>query len=129
MSLDKIVYYTLETHPGQVFQSAEWCLESNIMMKKHELGIPIWTNHKILKNYEPDPNPEQDLITALSSTHDGNLNESRVVPQPAKKSRSRKKAVQLHDLQHVLDKFVPADNLPESKSTGTSNPVSDSLDQ
>ena len=98
-------------------------------MKKHELGIPIWTNHKILKDYEPDPHPEQDIIAAISSTDDGNTNQPTLVSQPPKKSRSRKKTSKLPDVQLVLDKFVPANNLPESKSTGTTNSVPDSLDQ
>lgn len=113
MDLSKTIYYTLEGIEV-VFSSAEWCLDTNIMMKKHELGIPIWNNHKILKNYEPFINPP---ATATSASISSDSPEPTDLPHLAEQDQDEPQTPELQSLPVVLDQHAHNDLLPTSDAS------------
>jgi hypothetical protein len=123
----KPVWYRFKDRT-EVYQSHNWRLEIDSATQKALLGLPYWTEIQILHNYESDPNPDQDLTIATLSSNVCDSTEPELVPANSKKTKTRKKAVQLPDVSELLSKFVPAGNIPESLTAGSDDPVSDSLD-
>ncbi len=123
----KPVWYRFKDRT-EVYQSHNWRLEIDSATQKALLGLPYWTEIEILHNYESDPNPDQDLTIATLSSDVCDPDLTALVPKSASKGKTRKKAVQLPDVSQLLDKFVPAGNMPESLPAGSDDPISDSLD-
>jgi len=123
------VYYRFKTYE-EIYQSHNWRLEIDVATQRTLLGLPYWIDIEILHDYEPDPHPEQDLTAATLSQHDSNSPEPALVSPTTSKNRSRrKKASSVQHLSTILDKWVPAGNLPEPLVDGITDSVSDSLDR
>ena len=124
----KMIYYKLEGY-DEVFSSAEWCLESNIISKKFQLGCPIWTNHTILKDYDPNPTPDPTPTTSSSVS---NPDKPTVVPKRARSRKTKQTPAKLRDVSiHVDDTpihdIVPA-VLRDHFLNGLPNAVPPSVD-
>ena len=122
------VYFQFEGH-SEIIKSHNWRLEMDVNLHRNRLGLPYWTKYKTIPYDDVDPNPEQDLTALTDSSNDGNINKSAVVSKSTRKRKTKPKANELPDVQHVLDQFIPADNLPESPTTGTDDTLSDSMDK
>lgn len=93
-----IVYYKID-HIPDVYSSEEWCLESNIIMKKHELGLPIWVDVKILKDYAPITDPDPTDSTSSSNEH---TPEPKLVPKRTRSRKTKQETSKLCDLSDLL---------------------------
>lgn len=126
---------TKQTHYWQfegseTIHSAEgWRLESAIMEARHKLGLPIWQNYKILKNYAPShPIP----TTAPSSDNVCDTPEPKLVPKRTRKTKTKPQTNVVRDLQHFLDESNPTDpneGYLRDRTDRPTHPLSNSLDQ
>ena len=96
----KRIHYWQFDGDDTVHSAPEWRLESAIMETRHALGLPLWQNYKILKNYAPvNPNP----TTAPDSDSVCNTPEPKLVPKRTRKTKAKPQTPIVRDMQHILD--------------------------
>ncbi len=123
----KQIHYWQFDGDDTVYNAPEWRLESAIMETRHKLGLPIWQNYKILKNYAPvNPNP----TTAPDSSSHSDSDLTDVVPKRTRKAKAKPQTMELQSLPLVVDLTNPLDLVPtairDQFTNGLSHPVSDS---
>ena len=123
----QIVHFQFEGHP-EIMQSHNWRLEMDVNLHRNRLGLPFWTKYKTLPDYEPDPNPGEDLTLATLSSNVGDLDLPTPVSKNSRKRKTKSQTSDVSSVQHVLDQFLRAGTLPESFSAGIDTTVSDGLD-
>jgi hypothetical protein len=121
------VYYKLGDHP-EVLQSERWCLEGTVQEDKFRLGLGPYAEYKEIKDYAP-PNPHPELASYLSDVC--NPNKPTLVPKRSRKGKTKQEAIQLSDVQHILDKSNTIDTPSEylrDRSDRPTHPLSTSMD-
>jgi hypothetical protein len=119
----EIIYYKFNDWNDDVHAAEAWNFEMAVNETRFRLSVPYYIGIEILKNYDPTT----ELSDASSSGDDGDSTESAVVFANPKKPKARKKAVQLPDVQHILDKLAP-DTIPESNPIRSDATLSSSMD-
>jgi hypothetical protein len=90
--MSKKIYYQFDG-TDQIFWSEEYNLELNANGTRSELGLPYWTDYKIIENDRITDNPNSD-IKALSPSDDNSSHQEPTSVSPSvKKTKLRKKAV------------------------------------
>jgi hypothetical protein len=103
----KTTSYKFEGY-DEVHQAEEWCLEDQAEQTRSRLGIPIWIDYKIIEDAHPEPYP--DLTSYLSNVCDSP--EPTVVPKRTRKAKAKLEAIQLPNVQLVLDDTNPLNIVP-----------------
>ena len=97
----KKIQYKFEDF-DQVHEAEEWELESRIEETRSELGIPIWTETKILEeNIIQEDEPRDDLKIISSSTELVSHNQPKPVPKRTRKVKDKQEAMELPVPKHV----------------------------
>jgi len=108
--------------------SEEWCFESHAEETRSRLGIPVWIDYKILKDAHTPPHP--DLDAYLSNVCDST--KPTDIPKRTRKAKAKPEAIQLPNVQLVLDDTNPLDLLPgvlRDKMGRSHHPFSPSVHQ
>lgn len=104
----KTIQYRFEGFEG-TYQAEEWCLESQIAETRYRLGIPLWIDHKIIKDAHTEPHPE--LATYISNVC--NSSKPAVVPKTARKRKAKPKTSNVSPMLVTLDDTNPVNLVPE----------------
>jgi len=103
----KTTSYKFEGY-DEVHQAEEWCLEDQAEQTRSRLGIPIWIDYKILPDAHTPPHP--DLDAYLSNVCDST--KPTLVPKRTRKAKAKPEAIQLPNVQLVLDDTNPLNIVP-----------------
>ncbi len=125
------IYFQFEGRE-EIHQSHNWRLEIDVNLHRNRLGLPFWTRYKTLPDYEPDPNPEQDLTLATLSSNVGDSDLPTPVSKNPRKRKTKPKTDDVSAVQHILDNITPLDLVPEilrHKFDGSPNPFSNGMDE
>jgi len=91
--MSKKIYWQFDG-TEEIWSSEEYNLEININQTRSEMGLPYWTDFKIIEQHDrtnpnPDTNPKIDTPNLSSSGHQ----EPTPVSKPTRTRAPRKKAV------------------------------------
>ena len=127
MTQKETIYYTLEGH-DEVLSSPSWCLEGQVQEDKFRLGLSPYAEYKEIQDYAPT-NPYPELATYISDVC--NSTKPTVVPKKPRKAKTKSKAIQLPDVQHMVvepDSVNTNEEYLRDRSDRPTHPLSTSMD-